>query len=181
MLISVGGKQLGLDKGKCEIPFLSHAHSDHTSGMKKKEKIIATQATIDLARLNAEAITYPETEMLNAGHILGSTQLWAETDGGTVLYTGDFRTENGIFTKGATPKEADKLIIESTYGNPAFSFPPLEETYSKISSWVKSKNNSILVFGAYSLGKTQELIGILNQYCDVVPVVTSDSEHFNSV
>jgi len=181
MLLPVAGKTIGLDKGKCDVPFLSHAHGDHTGGMKRKEEIIATEATLKLARLNATSITHPGTQMLNAGHILGSTQLWAETDSGTVLYTGDFRTEDGICTKGAEHKEADRLIIECTYGDPSFSFPPLEETYSQIAKWVKSNNNSILVFGAYNLGKTQELIKVLNDYCGITPVVTPDSEHFNSI
>lgn len=181
MILPVSGKSIGLDKGKCDLPFLSHAHGDHTSGMKRTEEILATQATIDLARLSASSVSHPGTELLNAGHILGSTQLWAESDGGTTLYTGDFRTQDGIYTKGATPKEADRLIIECTYGDPSISFPPLEETYSQISRWVKSNSNAILVFGAYNLGKTQEIIKILNEYCSITPVVTQESEHFNQV
>ena len=181
MILPVAGKTIGLDKGKCELPFLSHAHGDHTGGMKRKEEIIATAATLELARLNAVPITHPGTQMLNAGHILGSTMLWAETDGGTVLYTGDFRTEDGICTKGANSKEADRLIIECTYGDPSFSFPKPEETYSEISTWVKQNQNSILLFGAYNLGKTQEIIKVLNEYCGITPVVTQESEHFNSV
>jgi Cft2 family RNA processing exonuclease len=180
MLLPVSGKSIGLDKGKCDLPFLSHAHGDHLSGMKSRDEIIATEATLDLAGLDALPASHPGTELLNAGHILGSTQLWAET-GGTALYTGDFRVRDGIYTKGAAPKEADKLIIECTYGDPSFSFPPLEEIYSRISSWVKLNSGSILLFSAYNLGKTQEMIKILNEYCRITPVVTRESEHFNQV
>jgi Cft2 family RNA processing exonuclease len=179
MLIAVGGKSIGLDKGKCDIPFLSHAHGDHLNGMKKKGEIIATKATLELASLNASPATHPKAELLNAGHILGSSQLYAQTDGGTALYTGDFRTKDGICTKGAAPKEAEKLIIECTYGDPAFSFPSPHETYSQIAKWVKQNSNAILVFGAYNLGKTQELIAALNEYCGIAPIVTEDSEHFS--
>ena len=149
MLVPVKGKSIGLDRGRCDLPFLSHAHGDHLNGMKKKEEILSTQITIELASLNATPITHPGTELLNAGHILGSTQLWAESDGGSILYTGDFRFKDGISTKAATPKQADKLIVECTYGDPSFSFPHPEETYSQISRWVKQNSNAILVFGAY--------------------------------
>lgn len=181
MLVPVKGKKISLDRGKGDLAFLSHAHGDHLNGMKKKEEILATRATLELASLPAAPATHPGTELLNAGHILGSAQLWAEADGGSVLYTGDFRFRDGICTKAATPKEADKLIIECTYGDPSFSFPHPEETYSQISRWVKRNSEAILVFGAYNLGKTQELIRVLNEYCGIAPVVTEDSEHFNRV
>lgn len=181
MLLEVGKKSIGLDKGKCDLPFLSHAHGDHLNGMKGKKEIIATQETLELASLPASVASHPQTELLNAGHILGSSQLYAQTDGRSTLYTGDFRTKEGICTKPATPKEADKLIIECTYGDPSFSFPSPEETYSQISKWAKQNSNAILVFGAYNLGKTQELIKTLNEYCGITPVVTEDSEHFNKV
>ncbi|MBN2121981.1 hypothetical protein JW721_02905 [Candidatus Micrarchaeota archaeon] len=181
MLIKVGKKSIGLDKGKCDLPFLSHAHGDHLNGMKKKEEIIATQATLELASLQASIASHPQAELLNAGHILGSSALYAQTDGGSILYTGDFRTKEGICTKGATPKEADRLIIECTYGDPSFSFPSPHEVYSQIAKWVTQNQDAILIFGAYNLGKTQELIGALNEYCGITPIVTEDSEHFNKV
>ncbi len=181
MFLPVNGKSIGLDRGKSDLPFLSHAHGDHLNGMKRSEEIIATRETIELARLKASPVSHPRTKMLNAGHILGSTQLWAETDGGSALYTGDFRTKDGIYTKGATPLEADRLIIECTYGDPAFSFPSPEEVYSDVSRWVNQNKESILVFGAYNLGKTQELIKVLNEYCGITPVVQQESEHFNQV
>jgi Cft2 family RNA processing exonuclease len=179
MLLKVGNESIGLDKGKCDLPFLSHAHGDHLNGMKKKEEIIATEATLELASLQASIASHPQAELLDAGHILGSSQLHVQTDGGSTLYTGDFRTKEGICTKGATPKEADKLIIECTYGDPSFSFPSPHEVYSQIAKWVKQNSNAILVFGAYNLGKTQELIKALNEYCGITPIVTEDSEHFN--
>lgn len=181
MNLPVKGKSIGLDRGKCDLPFLSHAHGDHLSGMKGSREIIATDITLELAGLDASVATHGGVEMLNAGHILGSTQLWAEADGGSALYTGDFRLKDGIYTKGAVPKEADKLIIECTYGDPSFSFPPIDEVYSQISAWVRQNSGSILVFGAYNLGKTQELVKILNEYCGITPVVTRESERFSRV
>lgn len=181
MNLPVRGKAIGLDCGNCDIPFLSHAHGDHIGGVKRYERIIASKETLELGRLSASLSTHPGTELLDAGHILGSRQLWAETDGGSALYTGDFRLKEGIFTKGAESKQADKLIIECTYGDPSFSFPSPEETYSEIAKWVNSHKDSILLLGAYNLGKTQELIKVLNDYCKITPVVTPDSEHFNSV
>jgi putative mRNA 3-end processing factor len=181
MNLHVRGKAIGLDCGNCGLPFLSHAHGDHLNGVKKSTHLIASRETLDLASLSASIATHPGTELLDAGHILGSRQLWAETDGGSALYTGDFRLKEGIFSKGAESKEAEKLIIECTYGDPFFSFSSPEEVYSDIAKWVNSHKDSILLLGAYNLGKTQELIKALNEYCKITPVVTPHSEHFNRV
>lgn len=181
MEVSLGGKCIGLDCSAGDVSFLSHAHGDHVSGFRGKERIIASEETLALAGFGGK----PETEdwiwLLDAGHILGSRQMYAELDGESVLYTGDFRVKDGIFGKGAEAKNADRLVVECTYGDPRFKFPDPFEVYEQIGRWVKETEGSIRLIGAYNLGKAQEIIRVLNAYCGVVPVVVPESERFSEV
>ncbi|MFN7990991.1 MAG: hypothetical protein U0R44_02420 [Candidatus Micrarchaeia archaeon] len=174
------GIHIGLDSPEGDISFLSHAHSDHTNGLKRMERLIASEATIDLAEIDAQAAVHPGTEMLDAGHILGARQLLIDDDGRRTAYTGDFSLKPGIFGFKARIPECDRLIMEATYGDPAYVFPPLEDVHRMISSWVSGNEGSNLIIGCYELGKAQEVIKILNE-SGVAPVVTQKTERFCAV
>ncbi len=171
---------IALDHGSGDISFVSHAHSDHLNGVKAKERLIASEETIALGNLPGKNETPKGVKMLDAGHILGSRQLCVEADGKKIIYTGDMRTRPSMLFKGAEVEECDKLIIESTYGDPQYKFPDCEEVYSKIGKWVNANSQSNLLIGGYALGKSQELIKILNSF-GVAPVVDRNIERFNSV
>lgn len=183
-----GNFAIGLEDGGGNILYLSHAHSDHLRSPKKKKGIIASKESVDLANWKEkyknssenipEIISHKDIKLLNAGHILGSTQLMAETTEGTLVYTGDFKLRDGLTTKGAEVRECDTLIIESTYASPEISFPDYRIVYSEIENWVRKNRESILLFGGYSLGKSQEIIKILNDYCGITPLVHEKVEHF---
>ncbi len=173
---------IGLEKSIGDVLYLSHAHSDHLRSPRKKKGVIVSKESFDLAnwgekynpvRLNPKGI-----KLLNAGHILGSTQLMAETDKGTLVYTGDFKLRDGLTTKKADVKNCDTLIIESTYAQPGISFPECESIYAEMANWIRKNNQSTLLFGGYALGKSQEIIKILNNYCGVTPLVDEKVEHF---
>ncbi|MEW5996977.1 MAG: MBL fold metallo-hydrolase [Candidatus Micrarchaeota archaeon] len=183
MQVTVGGKSIGLDCNSGDISFLSHAHRDHVSGFRGRERIIASEETLALAGFleNGKPETENWIQMLDAGHILGSRQMYAELDGESVLYTGDFRVKDGIFGKGAKAKNADRLVVECTYGDPRFRFPDPFEVYGQIAKWVKENSGSILLIGAYNLGKAQEIIRVLNSYSSIVPIVMPESEMFSTV
>ncbi len=171
---------IGLDSPDCDLPFLSHAHSDHTTGLKRHKKMIASTATIDLAGMHTEQVELKGTKMVEAGHILGAKQLVVESDGERVVYTGDFCTKPNIFGTKAEIPQCDRLIMEATYGDPSYVFPHHEEVYGSIYRWIKDNDKSNLIIGCYDLGKAQELIRILNE-CSIAPLVTEKAEHFNSV
>jgi Cft2 family RNA processing exonuclease len=181
MEVSVGGKSVGLDCSDGDVSFLSHAHGDHISGFRKKDRIIASEETLALAGFGVEKHSEKWIELLDAGHILGSRQMYAELDGESVLYTGDFRVKDGIFGKGAKAKNADRLVVECTYGDPRFKLPDPFEVYGQIGKWAKENSGSIMLIGAYNLGKAQEIIRVLNSYCSVVPIVMPESERFSEV
>ncbi|MFA5382803.1 MAG: hypothetical protein WC356_06560, partial [Candidatus Micrarchaeia archaeon] len=174
--------KIGLENSGGNILYLSHAHSDHLRSPRKKKGVIVSKESFDLAnweerynpiRLNPKGIT-----LFNAGHILGSTQLMAETNEGLLVYTGDFKLRDGLTTKGAEIRNCDTLIIESTYAQPGIVFPEYGSVYAEISNWVKRNKHNTLLFGGYSLGKSQEIIKILNDYCGVIPLVDEKVEYF---
>lgn len=176
------GKKLGLDYGKADVSFLSHAHSDHMKGgMKKQKSVIASSETLALAGLDAEKTGLSDVRMINAGHILGARQIVIEGDGEKTVYTGDISVKENIFGFKADIEECDKLIVESTYASPEYKFRSSFEIYDDISEWVKRNSDSNILIGAYELGKAQEIIRVLNEYCGMAPVVTEKTERFCSI
>ncbi len=65
--------------------------------------------------------------LLPAGHVLGSAQIFFESDKGTLLYTGDFKLRRGLSSESAAAVHAQTLIMETTYGLPRYKFPPPSE------------------------------------------------------
>lgn len=162
--------------------FISHAHLDHSFKPRKSEKILASEATLDLMEARGLKIEACERtslkeagvkmELLNSGHVLGGSQLFVE-DSNSFVYTSDFKLSDSLTVKGAPIKECDILMIESTYGSPEYVFPSREQVQKDIGEWVRKeseKGNSV-VLGGYTLGKAQELIRILNEELGVAPLV----------
>ncbi len=178
--LEYGDVHLALDTGiKGETTLLSHSHSDHISGLKNAEHIIATKATFDTweARgsnsfLNKTVIKVGDMfgqigvniTALNAGHVLGSTMFLMEfNDDLRVLYTGDFNNVDSLVHTAAKPIQADVLITEATYGKPQWIFPQRKSVYHNILDTASEimDGGRIPVFHAYSLGKSQEAIALL--------------------
>ncbi len=171
---------IALDHSDGDISFISHAHSDHLNGARKKGRIIASEETIALGNLQDQNAKLQNAKLLEAGHILGSRQLLVESDGKKIIYTGDIRTRPSILFKEAWVEECDRLIIESTYGDPQFRFPDYYEIYSQMEKWVGANQGCNILIGGYALGKAQEIIKILNSF-GVAPVVDKNIERFNSI
>jgi putative mRNA 3-end processing factor len=180
VLLQYGDIKLAFDTGiKGETTLLSHSHSDHIRGLKQASHIIATKATFDTwyARSSETASNTSivnigdmfgqigvNITLLNAGHVLGSTMFYLEFDDGlTVLYTGDFNNVDSLVHKAAVPIEVDVLITEATYGTPSWIFPDRKEVYNRILNAAERaiEEGHTPVFNAYSLGKSQEAIALL--------------------
>lgn len=180
MRIRCNGIHIGLDSPHGDLPFLSHAHSDHTGGLSGAKLLIASEATIELAGFGAEPATHPGTELLEAGHILGARMLAADCDGERVVYTGDFCLKPNVFGMKASIPQCDRLIMEATYGDPNYIFPPHEDVHERMRKWIMGNEKANLVIGSYELGKSQEVIRILNE-SGIAPVVTRKTESFCSI
>jgi len=180
MRIPCGSMHIGLDSPDGDLPFLSHAHSDHTSGLKRQARMLSSPETLELADIPAELATVENAKLLDAGHILGARQLAVEEDGRRTIYTGDFSVKPNIFGLKAEIPQCDRLIMDATYGDPSYVLPPLEETYSQISTWLRQNDSRNLVIGSYELGKAQEVVRILNEN-GIAPIVTEKTDWFCSV
>lgn len=158
-----------------EMAFVSHAHSDHTGAHRE---VILTEPTAHLmkARLGGRRVenvlAFGEQRefrcgkipfrltLLPAGHILGSAMAFIEAGGETLLYTGDFKLRPGLAAEICEPRRADLLIMETTFGRPAYEFPPAETVRREIVQFCRSalEREETPVLFSYSLGKSQELL-----------------------
>ncbi len=172
--IRILGTSFWLDANRVvPFSFVSHAHADH---IRNHKKIIATPATISFfehRRKKVESICLDYNtpyqfdgmtiELFPSGHILGAAQILVEKDGTRLVYTGDLNMCRSATAAPAEIREADILIIESTFGRPAYNFP---KRYKVIEQLVKFIDQSFdhgvapVILG-YSLGKSQEVVKIL--------------------
>ncbi|PSQ41096.1 mRNA 3'-end processing factor [Halobacteriales archaeon SW_12_71_31] len=96
-------------------------------------------------------------ELLNAGHVAGSRAVRVEGDERTYLYTGDCSPRDRCYLDGLDPVPADVLVIEATYGTPAYVFPEQDELERRIVEWLNDTlDRPVLLFG-YALGRAQKL------------------------
>jgi DNA ligase-1 len=149
--------------------FVSHAHSDH---MALHEEIIVSERTARLmqARLpgkrNEHVLPFGEKHtvrdlevtLLPAGHIFGSAQIFLEKE--SLLYTGDFKLRAGKSAEPAEWRQADTLIMETTFGLPRYRFPAAEQVVNQIIAFCREaiEEGNVPVLLGYSLGKAQEIL-----------------------
>jgi metallo-beta-lactamase family protein len=102
-------------------------------------------------------------EFLDAGHILGSSEILMEIEDKIVLFTGDLGRSNlPIIRNPEVPGKVDILIIESTYGNRLHrnieqATTELEEILKKV---IKRKGKVIIP--SFALERAQEVIYAIN-------------------
>ena len=169
--LSAGGVRISLDDASGELCFVSHAHSDHTSAFSKKREVLASHETFLIAGKEPFARNLPGISLHHAGHMLGARQLFMKFDGGTFAYTGDFSLHDSYTARAAEILKCDTLMIDSTYCLPQMRFPKRYDVLAKMEKFVKANSESILVFGAYSTGKAQELVSFLNRECGIAPIL----------
>src|SRR6202035_2900867 len=128
--------------------FVSHAHSDHIAPHKE---IVLSERTARLmqARLpgkrHEHVVPFGELRrvhdvdlmLLPAGHIFGSAQLFLSNNDETLLYTGDFKLRHGKSAEAAEWRQADTLIMETTFGLSRYQFPPTEKVIEQIVAFAR--------------------------------------------
>lgn len=157
-----------------DFAFVSHAHADHI-GRHKEVILSANTARLMRARLSGERVenvleydTPAEfrggtVRLLPAGHIYGSAQFHYETPVGSLLYTGDFKLRPGKSAEPTQWRQADTLIMETTFGLPRYVFPPAETILEDIRKFCIEalEEDAVPVLLGYSLGKAQEILASL--------------------
>ena len=152
---------------------ISHAHADHA--LAGNTIVYSTEPTMAFMQLrygkNAARMFNPVhyhqsfkigeviITFIPAGHMLGSAQVLMEFMGVKYLYTGDYKLQPDATCDPIEWVKADVLITETTFAHPDTRHPdPVEE--------IKKLNNITIniMLGAYSLGKSQRLIKMINQY-----------------
>lgn len=151
--------------------FVSHAHSDHIA---PHEEIIVSERTARLmqSRLpgsrrehilpfgEKRTVHGIELILLPAGHIFGSAQCFLFAGNETLLYTGDFKLRPGKSAEAAEWRNADTLVMETTFGLPHYRFPPTEQVIDQIIAFCRETivDDGVPVLLGYSLGKAQEIL-----------------------
>jgi putative mRNA 3-end processing factor len=159
--------------GPRERCVISHAHSDHIA---EHRAIVATPETARLFRhrrgeAEVDALRYGERRdfgryaltMYPAGHCLGSAQILVEAEGERLVYTGDVKLRPNVAAEQAVVIPCDTLVMESTFGDPQYRFPPDVATYDRLYAACDRalSGDAVPVVLAYALGKSQEALELL--------------------
>ena len=150
-----------------DVNLVSHAHADHTFRT-TPETVVCSAETAALVEARTGA-TVPEfregTEevtLLPSGHVVGSRAALVEGEQ-SYLYTGDFATRDRLYLDGFEPVDADVLVMETTYGDPTYRFPPERELQGRIRDWLADNSDRPLFLFGYSLGRAQKLQRLARQ------------------
>ncbi len=152
------------------LVFVSHAHSDHCSSAKR---IVCTRETAELHRQRkgdrdfttlawSERLELPGAtlELSPAGHTLGSAMAVIRSETGTLVYTGDYKLRPGAFSPGVSVPCCDTLVMECTFGDARYRFPPEREVLERLVAFIEEtlRAGHVPVVLAYAFGKTQEAL-----------------------
>ncbi|RCH54027.1 exonuclease [Mucilaginibacter hurinus] len=152
---------------------ISHAHADHA--VAGNAVVYCTAATAAFMQLryakNAGRVfnimPYSDSVTLNgvlltfipAGHMLGSAQILMQYNNSSYLYTGDYKLQADATCEPIEWVNADVLITESTFADPAVTHP---DPVAEIRKLNDIKLNIML--GAYGLGKSQRLSRLISEH-----------------
>jgi len=109
----------------------------------------------------------------DAGHILGSSivelRVAAQKDvpARTLIFSGDLgRTDAPILRDPTVIREADYVLVESTYGNRTHE--PEEDSLEQLAQAVKdvAAEQGVLLVPAFAIGRTQEVVWALSHLLD---------------
>ncbi len=101
---------------------------------------------------------------IDAGHIIGSSQIELEIEKKKVVYTGDLKLSETRMHKGAeAPTNVDTLIIETTYGEKEQnSRKEVEDQFVNAVQDVIDQHKTALV-PCFAVGRTQEILTLLSE------------------
>ncbi|TKB95593.1 MBL fold metallo-hydrolase RNA specificity domain-containing protein [Pedobacter cryophilus] len=153
---------------------ISHAHGDHARP--GNQKVFCTPATHKIMQLRLKknagkdfnTYSYHQTfkiekvsiTFLSAGHILGSAMVKMEFENTVYLFTGDYKLQADETCQPVEFCQANVLITETTFANPAVKHPNPEQEIDKLN---EIEGNILL--GVYGLGKAQRITQLIHKIC----------------
>jgi metallo-beta-lactamase family protein len=101
-----------------------------------------------------------------AGHILGSAFAFAQTEVGTILFSGDLGRYGQTIIPDPTPvTRADYLLVESTYGDRDHQDVNVHAELERIVAR-SVRDRGLILIPSFAVGRTQELLYLLNELRD---------------
>ncbi|MBL4784003.1 MAG: ligase-associated DNA damage response exonuclease [Cohaesibacteraceae bacterium] len=168
---------------------ITHGHSDHAR--KGHTHVMATAPTLAFMRARyganfarqstvtefgtAHNINGVDVSFHPAGHVLGSAQIRLSMNGMTIVASGDYKREPDPASEDFEVVPCDVFITEATFALPIFRHPPALEEINKLIASVNLFPDHVHVVGAYSLGKTQRVLGLLRSAGYEKPIYIADS------
>ena len=150
--------------------FVSHAHADHCS---RAGRIVCTPDTAVLheaRRGRRDVLAIPldtptvvgdaEIVLHSAAHCLGAAMIEIRSPAGVLVYTGDYKLRPNPFAPASRIPRCDVLVMECTFGEPRYVFPPdddlIESLYAFVDATLRADATPVVL--AYALGKGQEAL-----------------------
>lgn len=166
--------------GAVDHAVVTHAHSDHAR--RGSKNYYCARSGTDLLRgrigksISVTSYEFGEYFTLGevnisfhpAGHILGSSQVRLEFAGEVWVASGDYKREFDPTCEPFENVECDVFVTEATFGTPAYTWPKDINIGGEIFEWWNENEKqgiNSLIF-AYSLGKTQRILGTLEPYAE---------------
>ncbi len=138
----------GFSKHKPALPL--YTKEDAKIALEQFESL-DLEETIDLGRVAGT--------LSPSGHILGSSFIRLEDRTTSILFSGDIgRPNDSIMLPPAFIKQADYLVVESTYGN---RLHVREDPRIKLSEVINqtAKRNGIVLIPVFAVGRAQDIVG----------------------
>ncbi|MGC1495931.1 MAG: ligase-associated DNA damage response exonuclease [Sulfitobacter sp.] len=162
---------------------ITHGHADHArSGM---QSYLATHLALPVMRhrlgdINGEGVNYGEVRTIGgarvsfrpAGHVPGSAQIRVEVAGEVWVASGDYKVIDDGLSDPFEPVKCHHFITESTFGLPVFRWPDQDTVARDLNAWWRNcvDAGKTAFLGAYSLGKAQRLMSMLDP--NIGPILT---------
>jgi putative mRNA 3-end processing factor len=152
---------------------ITHGHADHARA--GHGTVIATPETLAIMRArygeeHAKEEQRPlpyqapidyrgvKLSLHPAGHILGSAQARLEYQGGSIVFSGDYKRAPDPTCVPFEPVPCDVFVTEATFALPVFTHPPIGNEIAKLLHSLHLFPERCHLIGAYALGKCQRLI-----------------------
>lgn len=157
---------------------ITHAHADHARRGSRHYYCVKSGEALLRNRIgkNIQTSTFEYGKQFKmgetlvsfhpAGHILGSSQVRIEHHGEVWVASGDYKRDADPTCEPFEVVHCDTFVTEATFGTPGFVWNKTADIGKEIFEWwmENSKKGINSVLFAYSLGKCQRVLGLLEPY-----------------